>query len=105
VIAEEVGEVVPEVVSWEANGKDASGVDYSRLTAVLIEAVKQQQTEIAKQNSEISRAMQQIKSQQTLARAQAASIRALETKLTSYAPQVQVKDRGLSNQTAVVASR
>jgi Chaperone of endosialidase/TGF-beta propeptide len=47
VIAEEVGAVVPEVVSYEANGKDASGVDYSRLTALLIEAVKQQRHEIA----------------------------------------------------------
>jgi hypothetical protein len=47
VIAEEVGVVVPEVVSYEANGKDAKGVDYSRLTALLIEAVKQQRREIA----------------------------------------------------------
>jgi len=47
VIAEEVGAVVPEVVSWEENGKDARGVDYSRLTAVLIEAVKEQQREIS----------------------------------------------------------
>ena len=45
-IAEEVGAVVPEVVSYEKNGKDASGVDYGRLTALLIEAVKQQQREI-----------------------------------------------------------
>jgi hypothetical protein len=47
VVAEEVGVVVPEVVSYEANGKDAKGVDYSRLTALLIEAVKQQRREIA----------------------------------------------------------
>jgi hypothetical protein len=47
VIAEEVGAVVPEVVSYEQNGKDAAGVDYSRLTALLIEAVKQQQHEIS----------------------------------------------------------
>lgn len=47
VIAEEVGQVVPEVVSYEGNGKDARGVDYSRLTALLIEAVKQQQLEIS----------------------------------------------------------
>jgi len=45
-IAEEVGRVVPEVVSYEANGKDASGIDYARLTALLVEAVKQQQSEI-----------------------------------------------------------
>jgi hypothetical protein len=49
VIAEEVGEVVPEVVSYEPNTKDAKGVDYSRLTALLIEAVKQQQKQIAAQ--------------------------------------------------------
>jgi hypothetical protein len=34
------------VVSYAENGKDARGVDYSRLTALLIEAVKQQQREI-----------------------------------------------------------
>jgi len=38
VIAEEVGKVVPEVVSYEKNGADAQGVDYGRLTALLIEA-------------------------------------------------------------------
>jgi hypothetical protein len=46
VIAEEVGRVLPEVVVYEANGQDAGGVDYSRLTAVLIEAVKEQQVQI-----------------------------------------------------------
>jgi len=46
VIAEEVGQVVPEVVAYEENGVDAQGVDYSRLTAVLIEAVKEQQVQI-----------------------------------------------------------
>ena len=55
VIAEEVGAVVPEIVSWEKNGKDASGVDYSRLTALLIEAVKEQQREIASQRAQISK--------------------------------------------------
>jgi hypothetical protein len=53
VIAEEVGAVVPEVVSFEQNGKDARGVDYSRLTALLIEAVKQQQREIRDLKSEL----------------------------------------------------
>ena len=53
VIAEEVGAVVPEVVSFEENGKDARGVDYSRLTALLIEAVKQQQQEIRDLKSEL----------------------------------------------------
>jgi hypothetical protein len=60
VIAEEVGEVVPEVVSFEANGKDAQGVDYSRLTAVLIEAVKQQQKQILAQQRQIRAQQKQI---------------------------------------------
>ena len=45
-IAEEVGEVFPEIVAYEENGIDAKGIDYSRLVAVLIEAVKEQQKEI-----------------------------------------------------------
>ncbi len=53
VIAEEVGAVVPEVVSYEENGRDARGVDYSRLTALLIEAIKQQQRELRDLKSEL----------------------------------------------------
>lgn len=45
-VAEEVGEVIPEIVTYEENGKDAQGLDYSRLVAVLIEAVKEQQGQI-----------------------------------------------------------
>jgi len=45
-IAEEVGEVLPEVVAYEENGVEAKGVDYARLTALLIEAVKEQQAQI-----------------------------------------------------------
>jgi hypothetical protein len=51
VIAEEVGAVVPEIVQWDKNGKDANGVDYSRLTALLIEAVKQQQAQLNAQQA------------------------------------------------------
>ncbi|MFG0260753.1 MAG: tail fiber domain-containing protein [Phycisphaerales bacterium JB041] len=39
-IAEEVGEVVPEIVVFEPNGVDAHGMDYSKLTPLLVEAVK-----------------------------------------------------------------
>ena len=60
VIAEEVGQVVPEVVSYEENGKDARGVDYTRLTALLIEAVKQQQRQIRTQQGQIRVQQQQI---------------------------------------------
>jgi len=64
VIAEEVGKVVPEVVTFEDNGKDARGVDYSRLTALLIEAVKQQQKQIRQEQKQIRLQQAQIQQQQ-----------------------------------------
>ena len=45
-VAEEVAEVVPEVVSYDQRGEEVRGVDYARLTALLIEAIKEQQAEI-----------------------------------------------------------
>ena len=44
VIAQEVETVLPEIVSTDAEGMKS--VDYAKLTTVLIEAVKEQQTEI-----------------------------------------------------------
>src|SRR5271169_217265 len=61
VIAEEVGAVVPEVVTWDQNGKDARSVDYSRLTALLIEATKEQQVLIEQQQEQIARLTSQVK--------------------------------------------
>ncbi len=46
IIAEEVAKIFPEIVQYEKNGKDAKGVDYSKLIAPLIEAIKEQQREI-----------------------------------------------------------
>src|SRR5271165_6892735 len=60
VIAEEVGAVVPEVVTWEKNGEDARSVDYGRLTALLIEATKEQQALIQKQQEQIRAQQEQI---------------------------------------------
>jgi hypothetical protein len=61
VIAEEVGAVVPELVSWEKNGKDAQGVDYTRIAPLLIEAVKEQQREIANQAAALTKALAQLR--------------------------------------------
>ncbi|MBC8180754.1 tail fiber domain-containing protein [candidate division KSB1 bacterium] len=52
-IAEEVGEVIPEVVAYEENGVDAQSVDYARLVAVLIEGMKEQQEQINELKNEI----------------------------------------------------
>ena len=45
-IAEEVGEVLPEIVQYEEDGTTARSLDYSRLTALLVEAAKAQQDEL-----------------------------------------------------------
>jgi hypothetical protein len=42
-IAEEVGEVLPEIVVYEGNGIDANGMDYSKITPLLVEVAKAQQ--------------------------------------------------------------
>jgi len=52
-IAEEVGKVVPEVVTYEDNGVDAKGLDYGHLVALIIEAIKEQQRMIGNQQREL----------------------------------------------------
>ncbi|MGB0047892.1 MAG: DNRLRE domain-containing protein, partial [Terriglobales bacterium] len=92
VIAEEVGAVVPEVVSYEENGKDARGVDYSRLTALLIEATKEQ--------------ARQFEQQQAALRAQAAAIRSLKSELRAARQSLQkVKAQLAASQLTVVATK
>ena len=54
-IAEDVGKVFPQIVTYEANGIDAQGLDYARLVALLIEAVKAQQNEINTLKAEIEK--------------------------------------------------
>ena len=85
VIAEEVGAIIPEVVTWEKNGTDAQSVDYGRLTALLIEATKEQQRDIqqekaanSEQRRELAKALRQIKQQGSLLRAQVSAMESLE---------------------------
>jgi len=52
-IAEDVGQVLPGIVQWEDNGKDATGIDYSRIVSYLVEAVKEQQVQIEKLNQQL----------------------------------------------------
>jgi hypothetical protein len=56
-LAEEVARVVPEVVAYEPDGQ-VVGMDYSRLTALLVEALKQQcrtqeQNALQQENAEL----------------------------------------------------
>ncbi|MDZ7346509.1 MAG: tail fiber domain-containing protein, partial [candidate division KSB1 bacterium] len=54
-IAEEVAEVVPEVVSRDANDGEVQALDYARLVALLIEAVKEQQQTIERLQQRLER--------------------------------------------------
>jgi hypothetical protein len=53
VVAEDVDRVVPEVVAHDPETQKVEGVDYSRLVALLIEAVKAQQAEIEQLKSQM----------------------------------------------------
>ncbi|MGA9527178.1 MAG: tail fiber domain-containing protein [Terriglobales bacterium] len=88
VIAEEVGAVVPELVTYEANGKDARSVDYSRLTALLIEATKEQQA--------------LIRHQQKLIRAQHAQIVQLASQVQTIQASLSLGRQALETRTAIL---
>jgi len=57
-IAQEVEKVFPELVSTEKSG--LKSIDYSRLTAVLIEAIKEQQRIIREQENKIKELEERI---------------------------------------------
>lgn len=52
-IAEDVAKVIPELVTMEPDGKAAQGMDYSHLTALTVEAIKEQQVQIQDQQNRI----------------------------------------------------
>ena len=52
-IAEDMQEILPEVVTCSNEGK-AAGIQYSKLTAVLVEAIKEQQIQIDELKSKIN---------------------------------------------------
>jgi len=97
VIAEEVGAVLPEVVTYEDNGKDARGVDYSRLTALLIEAVKQQQRAakqqqalVRQQQQEISTLRKQLRKESQTHAAKEAALQSRMEKLEQHRGEAQL---------------
>ncbi|MBL1217662.1 MAG: tail fiber domain-containing protein [Planctomycetes bacterium] len=76
-IAEEVGEVLPEIVNYEENGIDASGMDYGKTTPLLVEAVKalraEKDAEIEAQQQEISDLRQRVADLETMVQQLAAT--------------------------------
>ena len=51
-IAEDVDKILPNLVSHDSEGK-AQGIQYSKMTAVLLEAIKEQQVQIDELKSKI----------------------------------------------------
>ena len=51
-IAEDVDKILPNVVSHDEEGK-AQGIQYTKMTAVLLEAIKEQQVQIEELKSKI----------------------------------------------------
>ena len=68
-IAEEVGQVLPEVVSYEEDSEYAIGMDYSRLTPLLVEAVKMLKVQSEEKESEISELKERLSMLETLLKA------------------------------------
>ena len=54
-IAEEIGKVVPEIVSYEQNGVDAIGVDYGRLSPLIVEAINEMKLQYDHQIKELNK--------------------------------------------------
>ena len=52
-IAEDVEKILPNLVSHDEEGK-AQGIQYSKMTAVLLEAIKEQQIQIDELKSKIN---------------------------------------------------
>ena len=52
-IAEDVGEILPDAVEWEADGKTARSLGYLKIISFLVEAVKEQNQRINKLEEEL----------------------------------------------------
>ncbi|MCS6965158.1 MAG: tail fiber domain-containing protein [Candidatus Kapabacteria bacterium] len=59
-IVEEVAPVVPQVVDRDPQTGEPLGMDYSRLTALLVEAIKEQRRELEQQRQEVERQRQEV---------------------------------------------
>lgn len=59
-VAEEVGQVLPEIVQYEEDGIYTSGMDYSKLTPLLVEAIKELKADKDAQFAELKGQLSQM---------------------------------------------
>ncbi len=65
-IAEEVGAVMPEIVNYEENGIDAIGMDYSKMTPLLVEAMNELHGQVQHKDSQITELQARLAALETL---------------------------------------
>ena len=80
-IAEEVAQVLPELVKFDETSGQAEGVHYSALTAVLTEAYKDQQAQLDKQQALLAEQQAQLVAYRTLVTTQQAQVNQLQDRL------------------------
>ncbi len=92
-IAEEVGEVLPEIVQYETNGVDAIGMDYSKMTPLLVEAVNALHAEKDVEIATLRQDINALKTENKTLRAENDALRdrlaALESMMAQLARQMQ----------------
>ncbi len=87
-IAEEVGTVLPSIVVYENNGVDASSMDYSMMTPLLVEAAKAMREEY----------QDKFEEQERLLLSQHAEIEALKQELAEIKAFLKVQDTGMTEE-------
>lgn len=85
VIAQELEKIIPELVHTDSEGWKS--VEYSHLTPLLIEALKEQQATIEKQQAELNKQQEQLNQQQQMIGSNAYDI----TLLKQYLKQLEAK--------------
>jgi Chaperone of endosialidase len=86
-VAEDVANVEPLLVERNANG-EVEGVKYDRVGVVLVNAVKEQQSQIEQQRSQIERQQSQIEHQQAQLKSQELSIQQHQTQAKQQGAQL-----------------
>jgi hypothetical protein len=62
-IAEEVGDHIPEIVAYEKDSAYTSGMDYGRITPLLVQAIKEQQAQLKELKAEQQAQIKELKAE------------------------------------------
>jgi trimeric autotransporter adhesin len=104
VVAQEVQKVIPEAVT--ENSKGYLLVNNDPIIWAMLNAIKEQQGEFRKEQTELAKALRQIKQQQNLLRAQSAAMRTLEAEVRETRETLRkVKAQVAAAQPALVAAK